>query len=51
MAAGEVALFDHLSEGRFIFGVGPGGLASYMELFANLDGDIRNTRMAELIST
>jgi alkanesulfonate monooxygenase SsuD/methylene tetrahydromethanopterin reductase-like flavin-dependent oxidoreductase (luciferase family) len=51
VVAGEVALFDHLSEGRFIFGVGPGGLASDMELFANLDGDIRNARMAESIST
>ena len=51
VVAGEVALFDHLSEGQFIFGVGPGGLASDMELFANLDGDIRNARMAKSIST
>ena len=51
VVAGEVALFDHLSEGRFIFGIGPGGLASDMELFSNLDGDVRNGRMAESIST
>ena len=51
VVAGEVALFDHLSEGRFIFGIGPGGLASDMELFSNLDGDVRNGRMAGLIST
>ncbi|MBN3725361.1 LLM class flavin-dependent oxidoreductase [Burkholderia sp. Ac-20379] len=31
--AGDVAQFDHLSEGRFIMGVGPGGLVSDMELF------------------
>ena len=49
--AGEVALFDHLSEGRFLFGIGPGGLASDMELFGNLDAGIRNERMAESIKT
>lgn len=49
--AGEAALFDHLSQGRFIFGVGPGGLASDMELFGNLDADIRNERMAESLAT
>jgi alkanesulfonate monooxygenase SsuD/methylene tetrahydromethanopterin reductase-like flavin-dependent oxidoreductase (luciferase family) len=49
--AGEAALFDHMSQGRFIFGVGPGGLASDMELFGNLDADIRNERMAESIAT
>ncbi|MBD2837844.1 LLM class flavin-dependent oxidoreductase [Pseudomonas sp. JM0905a] len=31
--AGDVAQFDHLSKGRFIMGVGPGGLVSDMELF------------------
>lgn len=35
--AGRVAQFDHLSEGRFIMGVGPGGLVSDMELFGTLD--------------
>jgi alkanesulfonate monooxygenase SsuD/methylene tetrahydromethanopterin reductase-like flavin-dependent oxidoreductase (luciferase family) len=51
IVAGEAAQFDHMSEGRFIFGVGPGGLASDMELFGNLDGDLRNERMAESLST
>ncbi|RWR05757.1 LLM class flavin-dependent oxidoreductase [Paenirhodobacter populi] len=47
IVAAEVALFDHMAEGRFVFGVGPGGLASDMELFGNLDAAIRNERMAE----
>ncbi|NPD14991.1 LLM class flavin-dependent oxidoreductase [Xinfangfangia sp. D13-10-4-6] len=47
IVAAEVALFDHMAEGRFVFGVGPGGLASDMELFGNLDAGIRNERMAE----
>ncbi|MGM0583089.1 MAG: LLM class flavin-dependent oxidoreductase [Pseudomonadota bacterium] len=51
IVASEVALFDHLSKGRFVFGVGPGGLASDMELFDNLDADTRNERMAESIQT
>jgi alkanesulfonate monooxygenase SsuD/methylene tetrahydromethanopterin reductase-like flavin-dependent oxidoreductase (luciferase family) len=51
IVAAEVALFDHLSEGRFIFGIGPGGLVSDMELFGNLDGAVRNERLAESIST
>jgi alkanesulfonate monooxygenase SsuD/methylene tetrahydromethanopterin reductase-like flavin-dependent oxidoreductase (luciferase family) len=49
--AAEAAQFDHMSKGRFIFGVGPGGLASDMELFGNLDADIRNERMAESLAT
>ncbi len=51
IVAGEAALFDHMSRGRFIFGIGPGGLASDMELFDNLDATIRNERLAESIST
>jgi alkanesulfonate monooxygenase SsuD/methylene tetrahydromethanopterin reductase-like flavin-dependent oxidoreductase (luciferase family) len=51
VVAGEVALFDHLSEGRFVFGIGPGGLASDMELFGNLDANVRNEKMAESIAT
>ncbi len=31
--AGQAAMFDHLSQGRFIMGVGPGGLPSDFELF------------------
>ncbi|MFG0359792.1 LLM class flavin-dependent oxidoreductase [Pseudomonas putida] len=35
--AGDVAQFDHLSGGRLIMGVGPGGLVSDMELFGTQD--------------
>lgn len=31
--AGQAAMFDHLSQGRFIFGIGTGGLQSDFELF------------------
>ena len=37
--AGQAAMFDHLSDGRFIMGVGPGGLLSDFELFGVLDKD------------
>ena len=37
--AGQAAMFDHLSNGRFIMGVGPGGLASDFELFGVSDKD------------
>ncbi|MCB8883746.1 LLM class flavin-dependent oxidoreductase [Acidisoma cellulosilytica] len=42
--AGRVAQFDHLSRGRFIMGVGPGGLTSDMELF-----DTINMNRAEMV--
>jgi len=35
--AGDIAQFDHLSKGRFIMGVGPGGLISDMELFGSTE--------------
>jgi alkanesulfonate monooxygenase SsuD/methylene tetrahydromethanopterin reductase-like flavin-dependent oxidoreductase (luciferase family) len=35
--AADAALFDHMSDGRFIMGIGPGGLASDFELFATAD--------------
>lgn len=47
--AGQVALFDHMAKGRFMMGIGPGGLASDMELFDVLDGDERNGRFIESI--
>jgi alkanesulfonate monooxygenase SsuD/methylene tetrahydromethanopterin reductase-like flavin-dependent oxidoreductase (luciferase family) len=31
--AGQAAEFDHLSRGRFIMGIGPGGLVSDLEMF------------------
>jgi alkanesulfonate monooxygenase SsuD/methylene tetrahydromethanopterin reductase-like flavin-dependent oxidoreductase (luciferase family) len=48
--AGQVAQFDHMSKGRFNMGIGPGGLASDMELFDVLDGTVRAERFAESIS-
>ena len=49
--AGHVALFDHLSKGRFIFGIGAGGLVSDWELFDNLDGKTRALTMIETIDS
>lgn len=37
--AAHVAMIDHMLEGRFIFGIGPGGLRSDMEVMANIDRD------------
>lgn len=47
--AGQIALMDHMAQGRFMLGVGPGGLASDMELFGTLDANVRNERFAECI--
>src|SRR5579875_1201603 len=44
--AGNVALFDHLSDGRYIMGVGPGGLGSDFELFQTFDKN-RSEMMVE----
>jgi alkanesulfonate monooxygenase SsuD/methylene tetrahydromethanopterin reductase-like flavin-dependent oxidoreductase (luciferase family) len=49
IVAAEVAQFDHLSNGRLLFGIGPGGLASDMELFDVLDGKVRAEKMMESI--
>lgn len=49
VVAAEVAQFDHLSNGRFQMGIGPGGQASDMELFDVLDGKVRNEKMMESI--
>ncbi|HET9018974.1 MAG TPA: LLM class flavin-dependent oxidoreductase [Acetobacteraceae bacterium] len=46
--AGDVAQFDHLSEGRFIMGVGPGGLGSDFELFETIEKD-RAAMMTESV--
>lgn len=37
--AAQVAMIDHLLEGRFLFGISPGGLISDAEVFGNLDRD------------
>lgn len=47
MVAGDVALFDHLSGGRLLFGVGPGGLATDFELFGTQDFANRNEATME----
>ena len=49
IVAGHAALFDNLSKGRFLFGVGAGGLVSDWELFDNLDGKTRALKMLDSI--
>jgi alkanesulfonate monooxygenase SsuD/methylene tetrahydromethanopterin reductase-like flavin-dependent oxidoreductase (luciferase family) len=39
--AGNCAMFDHLCAGRFIMGIGPGGLGSDFELFKVTDKTAR----------
>lgn len=47
--AAIAAMVDHMLEGRFIFGIGPGGLRSDMEVFGNIDLD-RNAMFVESIN-
>ena len=49
VVAAEVSMFDHLSKGRLLFGIGPGGAPSDFELFATEDGKARNAAMMESI--
>ncbi|MCM5569313.1 LLM class flavin-dependent oxidoreductase [Burkholderiaceae bacterium FT117] len=51
VVAAECAMFDHMAGGRFMLGIGPGGLASDMELFQVLDNAYRTERMMESIDT
>ncbi len=48
VVAGNAAQFDHLAEGRFIMGVGPGGLGSDFELFQTFEKN-RAEMMAESV--
>ena len=48
--AGTVPMLDHMLDGRFIFGISPGGLLSDAEVFGNLDAD-RNAMFVEAINT
>jgi alkanesulfonate monooxygenase SsuD/methylene tetrahydromethanopterin reductase-like flavin-dependent oxidoreductase (luciferase family) len=48
MVAGDVAQFDHLSSGRYVMGVGPGGLISDFELFKTTDMN-RSEMMVESV--
>jgi alkanesulfonate monooxygenase SsuD/methylene tetrahydromethanopterin reductase-like flavin-dependent oxidoreductase (luciferase family) len=47
--AGDIALFDHLSNGRLLFGVGPGGLATDFELFGTQDFENRGEATMEAV--
>jgi alkanesulfonate monooxygenase SsuD/methylene tetrahydromethanopterin reductase-like flavin-dependent oxidoreductase (luciferase family) len=47
--AAHVAMFDQLCRGRFIFGIGPGGLVSDFELFDVGQADLRPQMMLESI--
>ena len=47
VVAGHCALFDHLSGGRLLLGIGPGGLPSDIELFGLLGRDDRGQRMVD----
>ena len=49
VVAGHCALFDQLSGGRLLLGIGPGGLPSDIELFGLLGRDDRGDRMIEAI--
>ena len=48
LIAAQAAMFDHLAEGRFIFGISPGALPSDFEALGLLDTD-RNKLFAEAI--
>ncbi|MEP9377520.1 LLM class flavin-dependent oxidoreductase [Aquabacter sp. CN5-332] len=47
--AGQIAMLDHMLDGRFNFGISPGGLLSDAEVFGNLDAD-RNAMFVEGIN-
>jgi alkanesulfonate monooxygenase SsuD/methylene tetrahydromethanopterin reductase-like flavin-dependent oxidoreductase (luciferase family) len=47
VVAAEVAQFDHMSDGRFIFGIGTGSLPSDYELFDVADVRKRNRMLLE----
>lgn len=48
--AADIAMLDHMLDGRFNFGISPGGLATDAEVFGNLDKD-RNAMFLEGINT
>jgi alkanesulfonate monooxygenase SsuD/methylene tetrahydromethanopterin reductase-like flavin-dependent oxidoreductase (luciferase family) len=47
--ASQIAMLDHLLDGRFLFVISPGGLLSDAEVFGNLDAD-RNAMFLEAIN-
>ncbi|AXS41759.1 LLM class flavin-dependent oxidoreductase [Breoghania sp. L-A4] len=46
--AGQIAMLDHMLDGRLNFGISPGGLISDAEVFGNMDND-RNAMFVEAI--
>ncbi|MDE1569433.1 LLM class flavin-dependent oxidoreductase [Aquabacter sp. P-9] len=48
--AGQIAMLDHMLDGRFNFGISPGGLLSDAEVFGNLDAN-RNEMFVEGINS
>ena len=48
--AADIAMLDHMLDGKFNFGISPGGLASDAEVFGNLDED-RPAMFLECINT
>lgn len=51
IVAAEIAQFDHMSGGRLMFGIGPGGLPSDSEMFGDLTPPERGKRMIEAVTT
>jgi alkanesulfonate monooxygenase SsuD/methylene tetrahydromethanopterin reductase-like flavin-dependent oxidoreductase (luciferase family) len=49
--AAHAAMFDQLSRGRFILGIGPGGLASDLEMFDVGQAELRPQMVLESIDT
>jgi alkanesulfonate monooxygenase SsuD/methylene tetrahydromethanopterin reductase-like flavin-dependent oxidoreductase (luciferase family) len=49
--AGQAAQFDQLSRGRFIMGIGPGGLISDLEMFDTGPPELRPQMVVESIDT
>jgi alkanesulfonate monooxygenase SsuD/methylene tetrahydromethanopterin reductase-like flavin-dependent oxidoreductase (luciferase family) len=47
--ASQIAMLDHMLDGRFIFGISPGGLLSDAEVFGNLEAN-RNEMFLEAIN-
>jgi alkanesulfonate monooxygenase SsuD/methylene tetrahydromethanopterin reductase-like flavin-dependent oxidoreductase (luciferase family) len=47
--ASQIAMLDHLLDGRLLFGISPGGLLSDAEIFGNLDKN-RNEMFLEAIN-
>lgn len=47
IVAAEAAQLDHMSRGRFMLGIGPGGLVSDFELFGVNDHAARNRKVIE----